>query len=103
MKIVELNHWFIKDNKMSISLMNLYVEIKPLIKNKKLVFSLKVINSEMNELLFLFDSLEEVFFFTENTIKNMRKLPEVAEAYSEYKNSRKEKILIKNNNKKTNL
>ena len=28
MKKIELDHWFIKDSKLSISLMNLYVEIK---------------------------------------------------------------------------
>ena len=36
MKKIELDHWFIKDSKLSISLMNLYVEIKILVKyNKK--------------------------------------------------------------------
>ncbi len=101
MKKVELNHWFIDDNKLNISLMRFYVEIKPLVKNHKNVFSLKIINSERNELLCFFKTLEEAVSFTEESINLCQDFNEVMDAYHNLKNPKgNNKILILSNKKK---
>ena len=101
MKKVELNHWFIDDNKLNISLMRFYVEIKPLVKNHKNVFSLKIINSERNELLCFFKTLEEAISFTEESINLCQDFNEVMDAYHNLKNTKtKNKILLLSNKKK---
>lgn len=102
MKKIELDHWLIKDSKLSISLMNLYVEIKILVKNNKKIISLKVINEEQNELLFFFNTIEEAMTFTEERLKYCKDFNDVVESYKELNkdNNKKNKMLIKNKDKK---
>ena len=80
MKKLELNHWFIKDNKLDISLMRFYVEIN--IKDNK--FKMKVYDSNQETILLNFNTLEEAITYTENIINNCRNIEEILDKYNEY-------------------
>lgn len=68
MHAIKLNHWYLKDNELSISLRMYYVKIKMILDNNRILAKLKVINSNREELDFLFDSIESAVSYTENII-----------------------------------
>lgn len=84
MRIIELNHWFVDGNELSISLMNLYasIELKSLGNNK--YFSLKIEDSEGKEFIILYNTLEEAIYFTENVVVNCKSIDDVTNSYGEH-------------------
>lgn len=76
---INLDHWFVKDNNLSISLMKLYVDIS--IKNEDDSIKLKVIDRDRNELTFNFNTLGEAIFFTENYIVKCNNIEDVSLDY----------------------
>jgi len=76
-----LNHWFINENNMSISLMRFHVSINTYVKDDKLSFVLVATNSNMDKLALSFDSLESAINFTECEITLCDNFNDIAEHY----------------------
>lgn len=83
MHSIKLDHWYINDNNLSISLMRFYVGIKCIIEDNKVVYNLELINSEIGlKKLFRFSCLEDAIFFTEEVIRKCQTFEEVNEEYN---------------------
>ena len=81
MRRLELNHWNIKDNELSISLMRFYTSIK-ICKNDQFIFyNLFVKDNEDKTLSFNFYTLEDAILFTEKIIYLSHDTNEVLEKY----------------------
>ncbi len=83
MKKIELNHWIVNDNNLSISLMHYHVTIKVLKNDERILFQLEVIDSKRNKLVFNFYTLEAAMSFTENVVSKCSSNIEVANTYIE--------------------
>ena len=81
MNRIELNHWFVSDNHLSISLIN-YCVIITILKNDEFIFyRLKVIDNNRSDLTFDFYSLEDAITFTEKTINKCNTVDDITNAY----------------------
>ena len=86
---LELNHWFINNNSISISLMRYFVEISIDYNDVNLFYRLIIRDSNKNELVFNFYSLEDAIWFTENVINKCESFKEIINEYeSEFNNNR---------------
>ena len=83
MGYIKLNHWFINNNELSISLLRFYVRINIMSNDNNIYFKLTVINSLMKKNTLYFDSLEEAISFTENTISNSIDFESINNVYSQ--------------------
>lgn len=83
MKNIELNHWYIKDNELSISLMRHHVSIRILRNDKNIFYQLVVIDSNRESLLFNFYTLEDAVRFTEDNISKCMDNKEILKQYKE--------------------
>lgn len=92
MEKINKNHWYIVDNSLLISLLRFHVKISIINNNDNLIFSLEIVNSNMETLLLYFNTLEEAISFTENIISNKNNFIEIATSYQE---SREEKKYVK--------
>ena len=79
---IEKDHWFVKGNELSISLMRFYVKIKQDSKSESYI--LKIGNNMMEELKIKFSTLEESIYFTENYITISNNLNDILEKKKEY-------------------
>ena len=70
MERMELNHWFVGEDNLSISLTNHFVNIKICRNGKEIFYRLELSNNR-NKLVFNFCSLEDAVKFTEDTIFNI--------------------------------
>ena len=77
MKRVSLNHWYVKDNKLEISLMWFFVSIDV----KSNGCFLKVVEDGINETSFYFSNLEEAIDFTEKFIASCKDIELIKETY----------------------
>lgn len=82
---INLDHWFVKDNNLSISLLNFHVEI---IQNNSSCF-LKIKDRDNNEMVLYSNTLEEAIYITENIVNNSIDNKEIEEKYKEF--NKKEK------------
>lgn len=83
MERINLDHWFVKDNKLSISLMRFYVSIDIHHNSRSIYHQLKVIDGNRDSLVFNFYTLEDALAFTENLINKCNTLNEVIAKYEE--------------------
>ena len=83
MERLELNHWFVGDNELSISFLRYHVSIRILKNDKTIFYQLEVMNSNREVLLFNFYSLEDAIIFTEQTIQKSKTLKEIVRLYQE--------------------
>ena len=90
MSKVNLNHWFVKDNDFSISLMRYYVIICPIAYNNKLSYVMNVMDDENNK-TFYFDTLEESIRFTEEVVNNSHNMEMIITQYNDFVNKSKVK------------
>ena len=81
MNKIELNHWYVNENTLSISLMRFYVEIKILKNDYTLYYLLHVKGEENREMTFTFYTIEEALFFTEEFVAKSYSINEVFEKY----------------------
>lgn len=95
MRRLKLDHWFVGEDTLGISLMRYYVDINITIDDDKIKYILRVIDSDRKELLFDFDALEEAISFVEGVINKCKSYIEVEEAYNKYYAQDKNKTLIK--------
>lgn len=74
---INFNHWYVKDNTLSISLMRFCVDI-----DVKDGIKLRVIDEDRNELIFDFNTLGEAIFYTENVINDCKTKEEINYEYN---------------------
>lgn len=107
---IEKNHWFVKENELSISLMKFHVGIRQITKEEENItyWQIVITNSDMDKLYMNFATLEDCIYFTENYISKAWDFNEIMEKKKEYRKEKqeikktKEKVLelYSNNNKK---
>lgn len=95
MKRIECNHWFIKENELTISFMNFCVRIKIRMNDELIFYRLEVINDSRIQLVFNFYSLEEAISFAEDQIRYCRDTQEIKEKYQTQFQRDKKKIYKK--------
>ena len=95
MERIELDHWFVDDNKLLISLMRYYVDIRIYQNDTTVFYQLRVLNQNKESLIFNFDSLEDAIVFTEQIIQKSRTLKEIIKSYQEQWKQEKFKSLKK--------
>lgn len=94
MSRIELNHWYIKDNELSISLMRFYTKIKILKNDQTIYYQLYVKENEDKELTFNFYTIEAAILFTERIVAESHDTNEILEKYiSLYEENEKFKSL----------
>ncbi len=94
MQEIVSNHWYCMDNRLVISFICYYVEIKPIINDSNIKYKLRVGSDIDDEICLYFDTLEDAMCFAENVIsKNHSR--DVSELFSIYQGFRKEKVLKK--------
>ena len=97
MQRINLNHWFVRGNQLSISLLHFFVNINVYFDGNNVLFKLRVHNGKEGELLFDFDSLEKAISFTENVISNSNSYDNIQGIYNKYYQESKRLKKIKNN------
>ena len=80
MNKIELNHWFLKENEISISLMRFHARIS-ILKNNQFIYFQTIINEEDNELTFNFYSIEDAISFVEQEVTKSKNTDEIIEKY----------------------
>ncbi len=80
MKQIEKDHWYVTDNKMGISLMWFYVDIKLPSKDDP-YYHLTVTDRNMEEEEYKFNTLEEAISFTENVVDTSFIPEQIKESY----------------------
>ena len=88
---IELNHWFVKDNELSIALLEYFVKIEVLSDNGEVYYNL-IVAGKNEILIFGFHSLEDAISLTENTIANSYSDKDIVESFIE---QNKSKTLVK--------
>ncbi len=82
---INLDHWFVKENNLTISLMNYHVEI---IQNNDNCF-LRIKDNNNNEIILPTDTLEEAIFVTENIVNTSIDNKEIEDKYKDFKKKEK--------------
>lgn len=95
MKRIDLDHWFVGDNKLSISLMKFFVRITICKNDDYIFYGLEVYDDNRVCLIFNFYSLEDAIKFTEEVIAKCFEKEEIINAYIE-KFDKKTKVKTKN-------
>ena len=80
MNKIELNHWFLKENEISISLMRFHARIN-ILKNNQFIYFQTIINGEDNELTFNFYSIEDAMSVVEQVVAKSKNTNEIIEKY----------------------
>ena len=93
MSKLNLNHWFVKGNDFSISLMRYYVIICPISYNNKISYVMNVIDDENNK-TFYFETIEESIRFTEDVVNNSHNMEMIIAQYNDFVNKPKVKRKI---------
>jgi hypothetical protein len=79
---IELNHWFVKDNELSISLMRYFVKISICQNNNFIFYRLEIFKEGKVVLVFNFYSLSDAIYFTERIIQKCTEISEIIEQYT---------------------
>jgi hypothetical protein len=94
MKKIDLNSWYVYNNKLDIYVNNIYanIEITP---NEDDLCQLKVIDNSFNNVQFSFKTLEEAISFTESIVYRCMNDKQIIEEYNKLypKDSDKVKVL----------
>ena len=95
MRFKLLNHWFIDNNKIGISLMLFYVDIEILIEDGELCYKLQVFDDSKVALTFIFETLENAMTFVEDVVNKNSSITllNIKKTYDEQYG--KSKIIIK--------
>ena len=81
MSRIELNHWYVRNNELSISLISFYTRIEILENNQTIYYRLYVKGNDNKELTFNFYTIEDAISFTEQIIAKSHDINEVLEKY----------------------
>ena len=87
---IHLNHWFVNENELAISLMSFYVSIKMISENNDIYYIARVVNSntDIKEISFKFLSLEEAITFTESIIAKCFTFDEIRDKYIVFRDNK---------------
>ena len=83
MKKIDFNHWFIKDNKLEVSLLNLFASIEITKNDQNVFYKLRVSDQDMETAMFNFYTLEDAVSFIEDKIRRCRSTEEVINMYQD--------------------
>ena len=86
------DHWYVIDNRLSISFMKFAVTIKTLLKDNKIFYVLTVYDSDMNEIPMEFYDLESAVEFSEEVIAKSKNIREIVHLYKEMYYNKNERI-----------
>ena len=93
---INLDHWFIKNNELSISLIRYYVSIELVFSENDINALLMVTKGEGENRHYLsFLSLEDAIIFTEDVINKCNNIDEIINIYSEEYSQKCQKNLCK--------
>lgn len=81
MNKIELNHWYMDGNELSISLMRFYVKIQILKNNQMIYYQLYTKGENNKNLTFNFYTIEDAIFFTEQIIAHSYDIDEILKKY----------------------
>lgn len=81
MRRIELNHWYIGDNSLNVSLLNFNVSIVLVARNNNIEYLLNIKDKNDCTLILKFYSLDEAMMFTEMIVTNNKTLTEVIGEY----------------------
>ena len=79
---LELNHWYIKQNEMSIMLLRFYVIIK-ILNNENTIYYQTIVGGEDSEEIFEYNMLEDAIYFTEKIVATSNSMKEILDRYRE--------------------
>lgn len=82
MKKIKKDHWYIKDNELSISLLKFHVSIDTLKNDDYIFYHVTVIDENRKELKYNFYTLEDVFYFVENVVDKCWSREEIIDSYN---------------------
>lgn len=82
MNKIELNHWYMNENELSISLMRFYTKIKILKNNQTVYYQLYINGKDNKELTLNFYTIEDAILFTEQIIAKSCNTNEILEKYN---------------------
>ena len=82
MSRIKLNHWYVKNNELSIYLMRFYTKIRILKNDQTIYYQLFVKGHDEKELIFNFYAIEDAISFTEQVINKSKNSSEVLEKYT---------------------
>lgn len=83
MSRIELNHWFTKDNELSIALLRFYVSINIIQKDNDILFQTMIKDDGEKTVFIIFHSLEDAISFSEQVIPTCYNSDEVINKYNE--------------------
>ena len=89
---IELDHWFVLDNELTIALLRFYVEIKRISDNQ---FRLRAVDINGNKLFLEFKNLETAMYFTEYYINDCNTIEEIQDIYNNVYNDNMLKKMCK--------
>lgn len=90
---IELNHWFVNDDQLSIAFLRYYAIIDICEKDSLIYYQLRLIKNCKDSLVFNFYSLEDAMGFTEEIIKKGITTDEIIKYYQEqFENNEFKKI-----------
>ncbi len=93
MKKIDLNSWYVYNNKLDIYLKNIYanIEITP---NEDNLCQLRVTDGSFNNVQFGFKTLEEAISFTENVVNKCMNDKQIIEEYNKIYPKERNKVKI---------
>lgn len=86
MEKIKLNHWYVRNNELSISLMDYYVRIQILSNDNMIVnnlVNLVIYSKDLDEYHFKFETLEDAITFVENVVSCNKDIDKIMEIYNE--------------------
>ena len=99
MKRIDMNHWFLEENKLNISLSKLFASIETSLSDGEISWYLTVTNNRCEEIAFKFDTLEDVVSFVEDEISRCYSVYEVINMYKEVTRKYEKREIIPKKNK----
>ena len=96
MRKMELDHYYLTNNEIDISLSRYFVNVKLFIDDEETHFLLTIINNDQEELIFRFDTLEDTISFIEDIVYRSKDFFEIIEGYEFYKMTSEKKRLLRN-------
>ena len=92
MEILNKNNWYVKENELSISLMNFHARIHVHKKDDIVVFQVMITSQNMDNLILTFSSLEEAVTFIQSVVSPCFTMEELLDKCKEIYQDKKLKV-----------
>ena len=90
-----LNHYFVGENEIVISLDKYFVSIKIIANNNSIRYEARIMNDDTHVIVFKFNSLDEAIVFIEDIVSESNDFSEMIEYYDMIKAMNEQDELIK--------